>query len=294
MRFFPCLIGIALMALANGRLAAAEPPLEKRTLLPAEKKFSPAVALIREGLVQADKLTDTSEQLVLFHKTMDQVAKAAAANLVVHEAIASGREKANAADPASAAKRLRKALLEAEALLSFQITEEAPLPDGFPEPTPVGEIRVKRYPACRLARVDRPERERAFWTLFGHIQKKEIAMTAPVEMTMQEPKKDEPPEMAAMAFLYRTVKQGTAGKDGDVNVIDVAAMDTVSIGLRGDMAEDKGTKGRALLENWLKDNADRYEAAGPMRVMGYNSPFLPAARRYVEVEIPVREKKRDE
>jgi hypothetical protein len=282
------------MALADGRLPAAEPSLEKKPLLPAEKKVSPVVALIREGLVQADKLTDPAEQVVLLRKTMDGVEKAAAVNLFVQEAVVSGREKASAAaDPAASAKRLRQALLEAEALLTFQITEEAPLPDGCPEPTPVGEIRVKHYPAYRLARVDRSERDRAFWTLFGHIQKKEIAMTAPVEMTMKEPKKDEPPEMAAMAFLYRTVKQGTAGKDGDVNVIDVAAMDAVSIGLRGDMAEDKGAKGRALLEKWLKENASRYETAGPMRFMGYNSPFLPAARRYVEVEIPVREKKRD-
>jgi len=44
---------------------------------------------------------------------------------------------------------------------------EAPLPDGFPTYTPVGEIEVKHYPAYRKAEATGGI---AFWTLFQHIK----------------------------------------------------------------------------------------------------------------------------
>jgi len=65
---------------------------------------------------------------------------------------------------------------------------EAKLPVGFPAPGPVGEVIVKTYPAHRLARV-RAERNNdngMFMQLFRHIERQEIAMTAPVEMCGRE------------------------------------------------------------------------------------------------------------
>jgi hypothetical protein len=112
-------------------------------------------------------------------------------------------------------------------------------------------------------------------------------MTAPVEMTYGS-KKEEQRKPQDMAFLYQNMRLGAPGKDGNVEVVDVPAMTAVSIGLRGETTEARVADARSRLEAWLKQQADKYTTAGPLRVMGYNSPFVPANRRYFEVEIPVR------
>ena len=124
----------------------------------------------------------------------------------------------------------------------------------------------------------------AFFTLFDHITRNGVAMTAPVEMTYGATKETALNE--AMAFLYEHARLGKAGKDGKVVVEDVPAMTAVSIGLRGDYTPERIADAQARLEAWLKHRADRYEAAGPLRVMGYNSPMVPADRRYAEVNCP--------
>jgi hypothetical protein len=43
------------------------------------------------------------------------------------------------------------------------------------------------------------------------------------------------------------------------------------------------------LRNWLDENKSRYQQSGPVRVMGYNSPFVARDRQFFEVQIPVRE-----
>ena len=110
----------------------------------------------------------------------------------------------------------------------FKPVVEAPLPDGFPTYTPVGEIEVKKYPAYRKAETSGRV---AFWTLFEHITSAGIAMTAPVEMTYQ---KDGPPvgKERAMAFLYGNKSIGTPGQKGNVEVVDVPAATVVSMGMR--------------------------------------------------------------
>jgi hypothetical protein len=191
------------------------------------------------------------------------------------------------ADDSRAAGLLRTALRDARDTLAFKPSMEAKLPEGFPEPTPVGEIRIKTYPAYRLARAAVAGKDtRVFWTLFQHIQKSDIAMTAPVEMTYGS--KEEQGRPQAMAFLYQHMRLGAVGKDGNVEVADVPAMTAVSIGLRGETTQARVADALTGLEAWLKQHADQYAAAGPLRVMGYNSPFVPASRRYFEVEIPVR------
>jgi hypothetical protein len=125
--------------------------------------------------------------------------------------------------------------------------------------------------------------------LFNHIKKNDIAMTAPVEMTYGE-SKSERPQSKSMAFLYSSTEIGKAEKQGKVEVVDVPAMTTVSIGLRGDYNDQQVAQAREHLQAWLSEHADQYEAAGDLRVLGYNSPLVPAAARYSEVEIPVVKK----
>ena len=89
-----------------------------------------------------------------------------------------------------------------------------------------------------------------------------------------------------MAFLYRRTTQGEAGKGGLVDVLDVPAATTVSLGLSGEFTPDRVAAARGRLEDWLGTRAG-YAATGPLRVLGYNGPSVPKDRKYFEVELPV-------
>ncbi len=244
--------------------------------------------LIEATLQRAVHEQDVAEQVACYRKASDQVLVLSPTNLAVARTLDEARSKAaKVKDDRQAARLMRDALREVQATLSFEPYIEAPLPEGFPEPTPVGEIRIKKYPDYRLARTQMAGAESgAFWTLFMHIKKKDIAMTAPVEMTYEAGKDRLQPQ--SMAFLYRSVKQGQTGKDEKVEVIDVPATLALSFGMRGDVGRAQLAEAKANLDTWLRNNASEYEASGPLRVMGYNSPFVAASRRFTEVEIPVR------
>jgi len=166
----------------------------------------------------------------------------------------------------------------------FKPIVEAKIPEGFPPYTPVRDVQIKRYPAYRKAEAD-PNAGRAFWTLFSHIKKNDIAMTAPVEMSYDEGQR---PREGSMAFLYGSPGLGQAGRQGSVEVIDVPPMVVVSTGVRGPRTTESVADARDLLKTWLETNKERYASDGQMRVMAYNSPFVPRNRNYFEVEIPIR------
>jgi hypothetical protein len=164
---------------------------------------------------------------------------------------------------------------------------EARLPEGFPAAGPVDAVIVKTYPAHRLARV-RAEGggNGMFMKLFRHIERNEIAMTAPVEMSWQEARGKEP---VAMAFLYATPSIGTAGADPEdprVVVEDVPEIKVVSIGLRGSYEKATFDRGAKRLETWLTEHPE-WKAAGDLRTLAYNSPFVPGFAKYSEVQLPI-------
>lgn len=163
--------------------------------------------------------------------------------------------------------------------LAFQPVREAPLPLGFPAEALLHEIEIAHYPAYRLASA--PIGGLAFWRLFAHIQRERIAMTAPVETTWEGGRE------ARMAFLYERPDQGRSGSDGSVSVEDVPAMTVVRIGLRGNTNRVRVEEARGVLLGWLAEQ-DEWEVAGPLRVLGYNSPSVRGARRFFEVQLPVR------
>jgi hypothetical protein len=166
---------------------------------------------------------------------------------------------------------------------SFEPIIEAQLPEGFPGPTPVGTIEVKRYPEYRKAT---SSGRAAFWTLFRHIQQNRIAMTAPVEMTYSEGDAKRPREQS-MAFLYGSPTLGTPGQTGSVEVADVPAATVVSIGVRGPRTDRSVLDAYDRLQGWLESRTSEYAVAGPVRVMAYNSPFVPRDRQFFEVQIPI-------
>ena len=166
----------------------------------------------------------------------------------------------------------------------FRPIIEAEMPAGFPQYTPVREVQVKRYPAYRKAQAV-AGKGGGFWTLFSHIKQNDIAMTSPVEMPYAD---REPPNQGNMAFLYGRADMGLPGRQGSVEVIDVPPMVVASTGVRGPRTAESLAEARDRLNAWLEANEEQYSADGPLRVMAYNSPFIPRDRNYFEVEIPLR------
>jgi len=168
---------------------------------------------------------------------------------------------------------------------------EASLPVGFPQPGPINEVVVKDYPAYRLAKVTSSGKENGmFMQLFRHIERNEIAMTAPVEMSWhaEDGRLAKIPE--AMAFLYAAPTIGQAGgdpKDPQVVVDDIPEITVVSIALRGSYDASTFDRGYKQLQAWLADHPE-WVAEGEPRTMAYNSPFVPGFAKVSEVQIAVR------
>ena len=90
----------------------------------------------------------------------------------------------------------------------------------------------------------------AFWTLFMHIKKNDIAMTAPVEMTYEQCAEHQL-EQVDMSFLYRNTDQGKPGMDGSVKIADVPAITVISIGMRGATTKARSTSQTISNAGWL-------------------------------------------
>jgi hypothetical protein len=176
-------------------------------------------------------------------------------------------------------------LAETRSAEEFQPILEAELPEGFPGPIAVDEVALKEYPTYRMARRESGS-PGTFWALFRHIKRHEIPMTAPVQLDYRFGDSGEPRE-ASMAFLYGRKQLGRVGKEGTVEVVDVPATTVLSLGVRGGRSPEKVAAAAERLTAWLDAHRDLYTAAGELRVMAYNSPFVPRGRRYYEVQIPV-------
>ena len=151
-------------------------------------------------------------------------------------------------------EQLRKAVDRVMESLTFHPWIEAELQEGFPRFTPVHHIEVKTLPEYRMARAMMPNKHLkgdngAFWKLFSHIKRNDIAMTAPVQMDYSG--SDDSFEVASMAFLYGSRKIGAAGQDSaddSVEVVDHPKQDVVSIGIRGRMNSESIRRGHRALQ----------------------------------------------
>jgi hypothetical protein len=122
-----------------------------------------------------------------------------------------------------------------------------------------------------------------FGELFSHISDRDIAMTAPVDFGY-----DDAGEVRQMAFLYRTIEQGTIEQDGSVLVRDVEPQTFASVGVRGGYNRKNFERGLERVEQWL-DASKTHAASGEARYLGYNSPFILWFWKYGEVQVPVVE-----
>ena len=189
------------------------------------------------------------------------------------------------------------AILAGALLLGAYNAASAPLPEGFPEPTPDGEIQVKQYPVYRAATVqvtgglaDAPSQ--GFSPLFDHISSNDISMTAPVETrypnaTLQANASTE--GQAAVSFLYRSLDIVPQAVAQDVQVEDIPPMMVVSLGMRGGYSYDNYTAGIARLQAWLAEHPE-YVVAGPPRRFFYDGPFVPDFLKRNDIQIPVEQR----
>lgn len=159
--------------------------------------------------------------------------------------------------------------------------DEAPLPEGWPKPGPYNEVALKSYPEYRAAFTAEGGESRAFWTLFSHIKKRDIPMTAPVEMTM-EPEARGGMKSNSMGFLYQNTGVGEPGKDGEkIEIRDVPAGRSLSYAWQGPDNEENIRKAKAALDAALA--AKNLEATG-FRLLGYNGPRTRRAKQTWELQ----------
>jgi hypothetical protein len=169
---------------------------------------------------------------------------------------------------------------------------DTPFPAGYPLPTPPGAIDLKTYPPVRLAEVHghgNPDggMNRAFWSLFYHIKRHDIAMTSPVEMTYERPREARTSGTSwSMAFLYRTPELNGIGPDGAITVRDAAPVSVVAVGLKGDYSMTLVQRGMTQIEDWLAQNP-QWRPAGSWRTLYYNGPSLAWWNKWAEVQLPI-------
>lgn len=189
-----------------------------------------------------------------------------------------------------------------ESFLWNQCSITTPLPQGYPDPTPPGAIELKKYPAVRRAEVSGSRNSDigmngAFWPLFQHIKKRDIAMTSPVEMDYRSmpvggkvfaaEADGQPDSQWTMSFLYRTADLGPQGQDGVVVVTDAQPVTVLAKGLKGGYSERMIQQEIDALAAWI-DAQTEWEVAGPPRAFYYNGPEVRARDRWAEAQIPVR------
>jgi hypothetical protein len=168
----------------------------------------------------------------------------------------------------------------------------APIPAGFPTPTPNGRIEVKNYPAYRAAtyryRGQLSEAaNRSFYPLYQHISSNEISMTAPVETRYPDSTRTGVTSgEAEVSFLYRDTATYPKEIADNIRVEDIAPMTVVSLGLQGGYDYDSYQEGLTRLNEWLTENPG-YRAVGSPRRFFYDGPYVPDALKRSEIQIPV-------
>lgn len=174
---------------------------------------------------------------------------------------------------------------------------EAPLPNGYPAPTPPGAIEVKAYPSVRRAEISASGNPAmgmmtSFWPLFNHIQSREIAMTSPVEMNYSGMVDAESKQINdkggswTMSFLYRKNDLGPTGKDGVVTVVDTVPILVISVGMKGAYGMKRTNEGLTILNEWLTAHP-AWRAIGDPRAFSYNGPAIRNGDKWSEVQLPV-------
>lgn len=272
-------IGVLLMLVCSTVVVRADETLDVRL----SEACNQAVVLRREGKM-AESIRLLESTAVEAQKQLDPASDAGES---LQRAL---DESKPLAEPSARQTRLYWGLQEAKLAINYSPIMEAELPEGFPPPGKVFMPIIKQYPAYRAARTpmqgDKGDENQAFWRLFNHIKSRGVPMTAPVEMVYEKPV-DSGGKPVSMSFMYESQSQGAREQDGAVEVVDLPALTVLSIGMRGNFDPPQRARAMQKLHAWLNEQKDSYQVVGPMRVLGYNSPFVLPMLRYYEVQVPV-------
>jgi effector-binding domain-containing protein len=175
----------------------------------------------------------------------------------------------------------------------------APLPEGFPPPTPEGKIEIKQYPAYRCATVRHSGElsmaaNSAFNPLYRHISSNDISMTAPVETrypvsTLEAGEMGAPDERgeAQVSFIYRSTDIYPEQIAQNIQVEDISPMTVVSLGLKGSYDYKSYQQSIKQLQDWLAQHPE-YTKVGPPRRFFYDAPYIPEPLKRSEIQVPIR------
>ncbi|QDU36903.1 SOUL heme-binding protein [Maioricimonas rarisocia] len=263
----------AVAIIAAALIASAAEPEAPAT---GKNSASPLVAILQGGVEASQSEAESTSDAIA---RLEEAARSVLEEIPAQSPVAVRLERALKMDGTDETRlaRLQTAARTSIDQLAFEPVHEAEQPEGFPPYTPAGLLEVKEYPAYRMAVAN------GFWTLFTHIKSNDIGMTAPVEMTFDSPD-DKTLKQTSMAFLYGDPDLGSTGRKGNVEVVDVEPATVVSLGMRGRRTSESSRQAQATLQAWL-DAHPEYEQAGDFRIMGYNSPYVPADKQFWEAQL---------
>jgi hypothetical protein len=164
-------------------------------------------------------------------------------------------------------------------LLPFPMSAQSAFP-----PTDVGVSEFKTLPAGLLLKSQGrgnyfAEANGLFRPLFSYISVHSIAMTTPVEVTI---------EPAAMYFWVADAERNkVSGTQGVVEVVEVAERRVASLGARGSYSARNFAAAQESLLRWLESQTD-VTVIGPPYAVFWNGPFTPGFLKRFEVHVPVR------
>lgn len=149
--------------------------------------------------------------------------------------------------------------------------------------SPVGTPELKTLPAGLLLKASGKgnyfeQSNDLFRPLFNYISTHDIAMTTPVEASI---------EGAAMYFWVAESERGKVGGNSQgVEVVEIPERRVASLGARGSYSAANFAATRDELLAWLGARAD-VVATGPAYAVYWNGPFVPGFLKRFEVHIPV-------
>jgi hypothetical protein len=111
-------------------------------------------ANLRIAIDEANKIKDPKQRLDSLKVASEKVIASCKDNLMTRDIlIKATKDISKIEDIAKQADILRTGLLEVLVILTFKPKVEAPVPAGFPAPSPVGVVEIKKLPVYRMAKV---------------------------------------------------------------------------------------------------------------------------------------------
>lgn len=169
---------------------------------------------------------------------------------------------------------------------------EGPLPEGFPPPSEPGAVVEKNYPLCRTYSA---AGNNAFGQCFVYLATRKHEMTAPVIIDYKprgdgeraKPGDDlDAMNVARMHFILEKPTLDEPKKVGPIVVADMQTLRVLSLAIQGEMTEKVLEEAEQKLNAEIARRGD-VVAAGPKRVLGYNSPMVPRGKAFWEVQLPI-------